>query len=130
MKVKNLKNLCLNVYSRWTISNPELPISNPELPMRYPECTISNFELSISNPELPISNPELPMRYPELSISNPELPMQYPEFEKCYVQLGIVTAGYIFYSFQNSLTRCSLISPFLSLILVAPSVSYEGMMTL
>ena len=97
--------------------------------MRYPEFTISNFELSISNPELPISNPELPMRYPELSISNPELPMQYPEFEKYYVQLGIVTAGYIFYTFQNSLTQCSLIFPFLSLFLVAPSVSYEGMMT-
>ena len=106
-----------------SIRHPELQISNPEF-------AISNSELSISNPELPISDPELPMRYPELSISNPELPMQYPEFEKCYVQLGIVTAGYIFYSFQNSLTRCSLISPFLSLILVAPSVSYEGMMTL
>ena len=63
------------------------------------------------------------------SISNPELPMQYPEFEKCYVQLGIVTAGYIFYTFQNSLTQCSLICLFLSLFLVAPSVSYEGMMT-
>ena len=105
-----------------SIRHPELQISNPEL-------AISNSELSISNPELPISNPELPMRYPELSISNPELPMQYPEFEKCYVQLGIVAAGCIFYIIQNSLTQCSLIFPFLSLFLVAPSVSYEGMMT-
>ena len=79
----------------------------------YLKLYMNSFEISIINLELPIINLKI------IEISWKLL----CSFGNCYYWL-------YFYIFQNKLTQCSLIRPFLSLFLVAPSMSCEGMMTL
>ena len=79
----------------------------------YLKLYMNSFELPIINLELPIINLKPIHDNLEIVMFNREL-------------LLLV----VLFIFQNKLTQCSLIRPLLSLFLVAPSISCEGMMTL